>query len=453
METSQLEFGERYVVQARIGAGAMATVYRAKDRALARQVAVKSLHPHLASMRPSCDASTVKRRPPRNSYIPILRVCSTWEQTTRSRISSWNTSPAARSAISSTHAAHSPHHTPSRSRAHCARHSPPPTHAASCIAISSPQTSCSRTNGRRSSPISGSRAHSSRVIRSRCRRSRSRARAEPRGTGHRNKRAASPRRRAAIYFRSVSCFMPCSRADSPRRTSSAGIARSYTYRPHSRRSSNGCCAPIRGERYATADALAHDLADIDASRVRPLPDAPTVFGTPPAARLRSERGFPSVPRVPRFARVSIERFGAALAFARALRPRVKLALAALAIVVFAAVAAIARGAFGQHAPTPIAVSAVERRPIRDAERALRSAHFIARHPRPKRSGAGRRGCGSAPARRNAAPPGFDRRPSREFGTANERRPERAWPRICRCSRRTRARPLPQHDLREKRART
>ena len=42
-------FGNRYRVQEQVGSGGMATVYRGTDAVLKRQVAIKVLHPHLAS--------------------------------------------------------------------------------------------------------------------------------------------------------------------------------------------------------------------------------------------------------------------------------------------------------------------------------------------------------------------------------------------------------------------
>lgn len=41
-------FGERFAIQERLGAGAMGSVFRALDRRLEREVAVKVLHPHVA---------------------------------------------------------------------------------------------------------------------------------------------------------------------------------------------------------------------------------------------------------------------------------------------------------------------------------------------------------------------------------------------------------------------
>jgi eukaryotic-like serine/threonine-protein kinase len=47
VETGTL-LGGRYRLVTRIGAGGMATIYRARDETLQRDVAVKVLHPHLA---------------------------------------------------------------------------------------------------------------------------------------------------------------------------------------------------------------------------------------------------------------------------------------------------------------------------------------------------------------------------------------------------------------------
>jgi eukaryotic-like serine/threonine-protein kinase len=48
MATEGQILAERYVLEAPIASGGMATVWRARDDVLARPIAVKLLHPHLA---------------------------------------------------------------------------------------------------------------------------------------------------------------------------------------------------------------------------------------------------------------------------------------------------------------------------------------------------------------------------------------------------------------------
>src|SRR5687768_12332343 len=48
MSAERVTVAERYVLEAPVSKGGMATVWKAKDEVLARTVAVKVLHPHLA---------------------------------------------------------------------------------------------------------------------------------------------------------------------------------------------------------------------------------------------------------------------------------------------------------------------------------------------------------------------------------------------------------------------
>ena len=48
MASELITLAERYVLESEIARGGMATVYKARDDVLARTVAVKVLHPHLA---------------------------------------------------------------------------------------------------------------------------------------------------------------------------------------------------------------------------------------------------------------------------------------------------------------------------------------------------------------------------------------------------------------------
>ena len=87
----------RYETGQRVGAGGMATVWRARDTRLDRAVAIKLLHPSLAAIRVFRLGSSERlaRWPP--STIRTSSPCSiSGLQTTAAPISSWNSSRANR---------------------------------------------------------------------------------------------------------------------------------------------------------------------------------------------------------------------------------------------------------------------------------------------------------------------------------------------------------------------
>ena len=62
--------GDRYVVDRLLGTGAMGTVYCARQMGLGTLVAIKVLHPQLATDRSWCSGSSGRRFRHRDSIIP-----------------------------------------------------------------------------------------------------------------------------------------------------------------------------------------------------------------------------------------------------------------------------------------------------------------------------------------------------------------------------------------------